>query len=417
MRSGFALLLSFQIFTCWGAAAQGATPAACLQLLGPTTPSKQGSAAVVRTFLSLIDVGLNNVISERQALIQGLQLAMNSQNPFNPFLNLDEPLARALAKKVELLLPDLDGQWTQIQQPLAERLRKANDSQEHKKADRAFTRSVLSDEPVHVPIEPYLLGGGPNETESLVYAGQTDQDYIFATLNLFNTVIRTFRVSKYHPRFIEMSATKSKETPAHDVFVPTELNEIDVGCRVQVTQHQTGWETVKIFEVRDDQLSVRWRYIDFLCYGGSNGNFQKSSFQTFVRPSTQEEFILYMYPLRSGKMLSVYGIHREHWTATPIVVHGGPGADRDGNRKFIKNRQGEVLLQFSTVASREVALWKFDPTNLTFELLFHKILPSHIEESLGARIDYETKSLVGWVLPSGLMVFRHVKISAGEGAP
>ncbi len=148
-------------------------------------------------------------------------------------------------------------------------------------------------------------------------------------------------------------------------------------------------------------------------------NFQlgNHSFELFSRSDMINSILCLFKKMNfTDSYTQLFAIDRKTWKQLPVVLQGGPKLNSIGEWKLIRNQQDELLLQFLSQELHEVALWKFDPGKLHLDLMAHEIIPSKYKVR-AFRFDYETQKPVAWIVSDGLLVFRDLDVSAGEGSP
>lgn len=129
-----------------------------------------------RTFLNLIELGLGHLGPEIPLLVKSLQQILASESPASPFLNMSSPLALALEKRTEVLLPDIGEDWQSIRSAIAAEIETERLWQYQKGKDQVTTSSVEASQDVVVPVhEGKAL---PNQWQ---YIGETKEEIIFGT--------------------------------------------------------------------------------------------------------------------------------------------------------------------------------------------------------------------------------------------
>lgn len=201
----------------------------------------------------------------------------------------------------------------------------------------------------------------------------------------------------------------AKWNPSDIVRVKNVLGSLHVNA-IDASYDQKGRRTVT--EFREQEILLQNQH------GSWNGNH---TFEVFSRGGKQDS-ILYLYNLYNiglpSSFTELFAIERRTWKQLPIILQGGPPLNSLGKWKLIRNQKDELLLQFLSEGLSEVALWKFDPRNLYFNLMVHELQPSNDQDDLiDFLFDYETKQPIAWIATGGLLVFRNVDISAREDTP
>lgn len=408
--------------------AQSAPPDGCLHLLGirEQTPSQISSQA--HAFLTLIRIGLDNIVSELGLLTRNITAMAASAHPVNPFVNLDQPLARALAGKVEPLLAQLDSEWPSLQVRVAEQSGESMRQEEARQKDSVQTRKTRA--LIRVPIEPDYFGKKSVWLPRFRFNGQTESHYLLEYSNTTDGVRKRFQIAKDDLSISEMD-------PDLEGWGVSGVNYRELGQIGQKIAHlsiineyfkQDLVPYVRVHITNDiSARSVTYSYPVELYGEGA----EYHSFLPVGSASSPDEALLHMHHFAGSGLLRLTAIDRESWVEKPVHVQGGPHVGSEGSWSTFRNLQGEILLEFfsfrgairaKSVSSGtphwEVALWKYDSDDGTFKLVFHEEDPSGRNESLvSALIDYEAKSFVGVVLSTSLIVVVDRDISKGRLSP
>lgn len=393
--------------------AHGAQAMDCIDLLGNLSVSEESQPTQsARAFLSLIDMGIDNIVAERSALIQNMRSVAGAQYPANPFLDLGGSFARAFAAKVELLLPELSANWPELRVHLAERHHALISKQSGAKSDRASTRTVLGW--VRVPFDGTNFGNGGRHPELLV-EGQTASHYFVSARGKSGRTRKRFMISKRAPSF--------EEIPQDPNGLNSPTSEVSYDSLGQVYGGDGGFEisreregpssVVSISNVAAESGSrppITFSYPTELFDTGGMG----TTFVAVGKGNPAEESLLFLLEGPNKELIRLAFIERGSWQEKLIQIQDGPPVDRPGYWALFKNLQGETLLSFSAhgvapsqfqagdhLSVDEVALWKFDPDTISFKLQLHE---TFAEPTRSVLIDYEKKSFVGWVFLRSILI-------------